>query len=57
MRKQRICLRCNNAFESDGPHNRICPNCHDRSPVAARRECGGPREYKRATLGRKAPQV
>jgi len=26
-KKSRRCLKCNAEFESEGPHNRICPQC------------------------------
>ena len=28
MVRDRVCLKCNRSFPSQGPHNRICPSCH-----------------------------
>jgi tRNA(Ile2) C34 agmatinyltransferase TiaS len=25
--KKRLCLACDRLFKSEGPHNRICPEC------------------------------
>jgi len=30
-KKSRRCLKCNAEFESEGPHNRICPRCKTQS--------------------------
>lgn len=27
MKKERMCLRCSERFQSEGPWNRICPLC------------------------------
>ena len=33
--KERVCLMCLRKFESEGPHNRICPACKGSSEYAA----------------------
>jgi len=36
--RPRICLKCDDAFPSDGPGNRICGRCDDTNKTLSRRE-------------------
>jgi len=41
QRRRRVCLGCGRAFKSDGPHNRLCPGCAERTSRPAHRYVKG----------------